>query len=489
MDNNPLDSLPSELRGLEPERLAMLLAMELDARLKSMQLQDYWPYPKQAAFHRAGAQFRERCLFGANQSGKTLAGGVEVATHLLGDYPDWWKGKRFAGPNHWLAGSETGKLTRKGIQRHLFGRDVKTGLGTSLIPRDRIVSVTWSRHVADLIDTAKISNASGGISTIGLKSYDQGRAAWQADSVDGVWFDEPPPYDVYTEGLTRTNLVQGPIILTQTPMLGMDGPTSRFLLEKVQGTWYVVLALEDAEHYTEEERQAIIASYPEHERAARARGIPTLGSGRIFPISEDAIKYKLEPALKHFAQIVGIDFGWEHPTAAVWLAWDRDADIVYVRDAYRLKEQPVPIHAAAIKARGQWIPVAWPHDGYQHDKGGGEQLAQQYRDNGVGMLMEHARLPETGHDGETPVSRMSVEAGLSIMLERFQTRRLVVADHLSEWFEEFNLYHRKDGKIVKLQDDLMSATRYAIAMLRFAQAEPVKSLKRGTIGAADSWRL
>jgi hypothetical protein len=42
--------------------------------------------------------------------------------------------------------------------------------------------------------------------------------------------------------------------------------------------------------------------------------------------------------------------------------------------------------------------------------------------------------------------------------------------HLNEWFEEFRLYHRKDGRVHKEGDDLMSATRYAVMMLRYAQA-------------------
>ena len=56
-----------------------------------------------------------------------------------------------------------------------------------------------------------------------------------------------------------------------------------------------------------------------------------------------------------------------------------------------------------------------------------------------------------------------------MMLERMQTGRLRVFKHLSDWFEEFRLYHREDGKVVKLRDDLMSATRYALMCLRFAK--------------------
>lgn len=59
------------------------------------------------------------------------------------------------------------------------------------------------------------------------------------------------------------------------------------------------------------------------------------------------------------------------------------------------------------------------------------------------------------------------------MLERMQTGRFKVFSHLTLWFEEFRLYHRKDGKVVKLRDDLMSATRYALMMLRKAKVRPV----------------
>ena len=58
------------------------------------------------------------------------------------------------------------------------------------------------------------------------------------------------------------------------------------------------------------------------------------------------------------------------------------------------------------------------------------------------------------------------------MLDRMHTGRLKVFSHLTEWFEEFRLYHRKDGKVVKEMDDLMSATRYALMMIRFADTPP-----------------
>jgi hypothetical protein len=43
--------------------------------------------------------------------------------------------------------------------------------------------------------------------------------------------------------------------------------------------------------------------------------------------------------------------------------------------------------------------------------------------------------------------------------------------------DEYRLYHRRDGRVHKEGDDLMSATRYAVMMLRHAQ-EPRTSRSR-----------
>ena len=66
---------------------------------------------------------------------------------------------------------------------------------------------------------------------------------------------------------------------------------------------------------------------------------------------------------------------------------------------------------------------------------------------------------------------VSVEAGLMDMLTRMQTGRFKVFKHLNDWWEEFRLYHRKDGKVFKEGDDLLAATRYACMMLRYASTK------------------
>jgi hypothetical protein len=211
--------------------------------------------------------------------------------------------------------------------------------------------------------------------------------------------------------------------------------------------------------YSREQADAIIAGYPKHERDARAKGIPILGSGRIFPISDAEILWEKTDLPRHFVWIGGLDFGWDHPTAAVKCAWDRDSDTFYVVSAYKRKEATPLIHAGAIRPWGDWLPWAWPHDGLQHDKGSGTQLKEQYASQGLKMLSSKAEFSD-GSNG--------VEAGLMEMLDAMQTGRFKVAKELEEWWDEFRLYHRKDGKVVKEYDDLMSATRYAWMMRRHA---------------------
>ena len=186
-------------------------------------------------------------------------------------------------------------------------------------------------------------------------------------------------------------------------------------------------------------------------------------SGRIFPVPEGSIAIEHREFPSHWPRIGGCDFGWTHPFAAVELVHDRDTDTVYVARTHRLKEASPVMHAAAIRPWGKELPWSWPKDGARGTlEGAGIPLAEQYRAQGLNMLHEHAQFQDGG---------VSVEAGLMEMLTRMQTGRFKVFHELLDWFEEYRLYHRKDGLVVKEGDDLMSVTRYAIMMLRFAQTK------------------
>src|SRR5262245_59418125 len=121
-------------------------------------------------------------------------------------------------------------------------------------------------------------------------------------------------------------------------------------------------SIDDALHFTDQERKDITSSYLPHEREARVRGVPQLGSGRIFPVPEEQITRERFKIPGHYALIGGFDPGWDHPFAAVKLAWDRDHDTIYVTHCYRIREATPTVHAAALRPWGGALPWAWPRD-------------------------------------------------------------------------------------------------------------------------------
>ena len=250
--------------------------------------------------------------------------------------------------------------------------------------------------------------------------------------------------------------------LLSRPSLGMSEVVRRFLLEASPQRAVVTATIDDAEHFTPAQRAAIVDSYAPHEREARTKGVPTLGSGRIFPVVESDIVIAPCPIQDHWPRIGGLDFGWDHPTSAIELAWDRDKDVVYLTKDYRVRQTLPALHVAALKPWGKTMPWAWPHDGLITDKTSGIQVAKQFTELGLNMLPERATFTD-GTNG--------VEAGIMQMLERMQTNRWKVFSTCGAWLEEFRLYHREDGKVVKEYDDTIDASRYAYMSLRFAEID------------------
>lgn len=192
-------------------------------------------YAKHLEFFRAGATYRERCAMCANRIGKTLGmGGYETTLHLTGLYPAWWEGRRFARPVKWWAAGKTNETTRDIVQTVLTGPVTGSGptkrlSGIGLIPGNLLGWINWKRGVDDLVDTVKVRHVTGGWSTLGLKSYQQGRGAFEGTAQHGIWFDEEPPLDVYGEALIRTATTDGLVMTTFTPVEGVSETVQQFL--------------------------------------------------------------------------------------------------------------------------------------------------------------------------------------------------------------------------------------------------------------------
>lgn len=191
-------------------------------------------YPKHMQFFAAGATEWERAMIAANRVGKTWGvGAYEATCHLTGIYPEWWEGKRFDEPvDSWAAG-DTSETTRDVIQFALTGIGGEGGegdIGTGMIPGDLILGMpTAKRGIAGAFDTMRVKHASGGVSKLGFKSYDQGRKKFQGTAKHFIWLDEECPPDVYTEYITRLMTLDGHLIATFTPLEGATDVVRKFL--------------------------------------------------------------------------------------------------------------------------------------------------------------------------------------------------------------------------------------------------------------------
>ena len=246
-------------------------------------------YVKHLEFFDAGCVYKERLFMAANRVGKSEAGAFESVCHATGIYPKWWTGRRFATPTEGWACGTTGETTRDIVQTKLMGRVGEEGTG--MIPKHLIVKTTSRRGgIADALESIQVKHISGKVSTIGLKSYQQGRESFEGTAKHWIWLDEEPPADIYTECLYRTPTVRGVVYVTFTPLQGMSDVVKGFVEPETDQSedykWYIQAGWQDVPHIHEDEKKALIATTPPYQIDARTKGEPALGSGAIYPIPE-----------------------------------------------------------------------------------------------------------------------------------------------------------------------------------------------------------
>ena len=455
------------------------LLEEKERRKKTQRLFSYYPdkgplrrelYKKHTSFFEAGPDYRERLMLAANRVGKTEGvGGYEMTLHLTGLYPDWWQGVRFDRPiDAWAAG-DTNTTVRDIIQHKLLGP--YHSIGTGLIPQDLILKKTSKAGVGEAFETIYVKHASGGVSKITFKSYDQKRKSFQGTKVDVIWLDEEPPQDIYTECLLRTMNTEGEdaeqrlMILTFTPLKGLSDVVLSFLPggkldEKSEGSKFVVMATwDDAPHLSQKEKDELWAAMPPHQRDARSKGIPQLGSGAIYPVPETDLVVDDFEIPEHYPKAFALDVGWNR-TACLWGALDRESDILYLYSEHYMGQAEPVIHAQSIKARGEWIPGVIDPAARGRGQKDGSQLMQDYIDLGLDL--------ETAFNG--------VESGIYEVWQRMSSGRLKIFKSLNNTLGEFRIYRRDDkGKIVKEKDHLMDTLRYLVMSgIERAKVKPAK---------------
>ena len=221
-------------------------------------------------------------------------------------------------------------------------------------------------------------------------------------------------------------------------------------MEALNGNaWVTLCNWDQIPHLSESVKAELLSTYPEYQREARSRGIPSLGSGAIYKIAlEDLVVPDMEIP-DHWPRAYAMDVGWQR-TACVHSALNRDTDVLHIySEHYRGESEPI-IHAEAIKSRGTWIKGAIDPAARGRGQIDGRNLLDMYRDLGLDLI----------------AADNAVESGIFQVWTRMSTGRLKIFKSCQNLQNELRLYRRDErGKIVKTNDHLCDALRYLVMEL------------------------
>jgi len=440
-------------------------------------------YPRVVEFWKAGLTHNYRMFDGANQSGKTSGAGYEVACHVTGLYPPDWPGKKLIGPSKWWVAGETNSDVKEIMQDRFIGP--VDDYGTGLIPYKCLdfTSMTNTEKADTFIRTIRVKHFDqdgnqDGMSVVTFKSYKESRKSFQG-LPRNIWLDEEPPLEILSECMARTTADESfMLIITFTPLQGWSPMLSNWLPGgwqtsgpiKINGEpstskYLVIQTVDDVPHITEKKKAVMYENYHPHVRDARLKGIPSLGSGAIYPIPKTEWTIVDREIPKHFRKLYGLDVGYNW-TAAVWFAINPETGEAWIYSSYQKGETEPIGHAEVIRSRGLWIPGAIDSAANGRGQDGGESLINQYR--ALGLIVSNADK--------------SVEAGIYSVWTGLRSGMIKVFASQIELITEIENYHRDEkGKIVKANDHRADALRYAWMTKQIARQEKPP----GAVGRID----
>ena len=296
-------------------------------------------HKKQVLFHKC--KKRNRWVFGGNRSGKTECGAVEAVYLATGLHP-YKKNKLTEG---WVV-----SLSRQ-VQRDVAQKKILQYLPENYI--EKIVMVSGGSDSAEngIIDFILVRSECGGTSRIGFKSCDQGREKFQGTSLDYVWFDEEPPFDIYNECKMRVLDRCGEIFGTMTPLKGLTWVYQTIYLNQNQDPqiWCETMEWADNPFLSKKEIVSMSKGLPADELESRRYGRFMQNGGMVYSEFDESVNV-VEPfdIPLDWQDNISIDPGLHNPLSAHFYAVDYDGNIYVVAEHYE-SQQTVEHHANCIK--------------------------------------------------------------------------------------------------------------------------------------------
>lgn len=425
-------------------------------------------YGKHMEFIRATKEHNQVAFMAANQVGKSLLVSKVVACHATGKYPDDWEGRKFDKPLYiWSCGKSP--ATVKDVNQDYLLGDF-SDMGSGLLPKDDIVD--WKKKqnsIGNLLEYVTVKHYTNGkydgVSTIKFRTYEENPESYQGSRVDVIHIDEEPKNpNLYSEAFTRTITTNGLMLCSFTPLQGLSVVATSFLEDGAfpakgsgpvrdpeSGTCdkYVVnCTWDDVPHLADDAKKNMLAAYLPHEKEARSKGIPSIGSGRVYPILEGNLvvpNFDIPPT---WPRAFGLDVGWNN-TAIVWGAIDPNTGVMYIYAEYKEGQKSPAEHAHVIKSVGKWIRgVVDPASQQSNQKDGTQLLSLYNRELDVSLV--------------PAVNKRDV--GIAKVYHELSTGQLKFFESCQKLLGEYRLYgYNAQGKIKDNQNDhLLDALRYLV---------------------------
>ena len=422
------------------------IAKDYDRLKRESQIRDWKPLPKQWDYLNSKSKVKTFCA--CNQGGKTSTAVFEEASHLTGIYHPDWKGVRYGHPiTTWICGESKDRV-RDTLQEKLFGPLGQWGTG--MIPKECIdfKAIIMHNGSTGAIQKAQIKHIpTGDWSTIQFFSYDQEREKFQGSTIHRILNDEEPPGHIVGEQRMRIVKNDGHLCFTYTPLSGYTANHS-WLMESDNVARFNI-TMDDLPWMTPERIEKALEGLPDYEKRARRYGEAATSSGLIYQFEENDYTTESFEIPKHWPRISGFDCGINHPSTAVSLAWDREANCVYIYQEYWSQGKSVPEVAMHLKHWG--TKFALPHDAFANDKmGEGNSVAAFYKKEGFDIVQG-----DRDRWGRIEKVRAMISSG----------RLWIFKDRCPQLLKEFKMYKTKDndpGAVLRKNDDTISSFEHAV---------------------------
>lgn len=294
-------------------------------------------------------------LTGGNRSGKSETGAYVTARRCVFDIAN---SKR---PTFWCIGKgyeECGEI----LWKEKLSR---------FIPPRSIAVATWHSRAQEWPKMIRLVN---GVEIV-FKSWEQERQAFQGKAIDGAWFDEQFPQDVFEEVQARCIDKAAPIFVTLTP-LEPDPFLEEKSTEPPDGWHWFNIDIEE----NRKSRGGYLEDVIVDRQLTEWKDLPTFEArksgkfiglaGAIYPTFSRTVhvrSFTHADIPNQYRRFCGIDFGYRNPFVCIWGAKDHDGRW-WIFDEHQEAQQTIEHHAQIIERKNE--EHGRPPDVYWTDPGG-----------------------------------------------------------------------------------------------------------------------